>query len=228
MTLIRKKFNYTPLSRKELDGKRLYTCPDGSSVSSVTTILGATKSVETTEALENWKNAIGVKRAEEIVFQAASRGTRMHKYLEDYLNGIPLKDSVSNPYAQQSLTMAKLVIKEGLVNFNEYWGSEIPLYYPGLYAGTADGIGIHQNEECIFDFKQTNKVKSEDRVEDYYIQLLFYGTAHNKIYGTNIRKGVILMCSANYEYQEFIISGNKWDQYKDKMWDRIEQFYQEI
>jgi genome maintenance exonuclease 1 len=225
MTLIQQKYNYNALSRKETNGKRLYECPDGNRVPSVTTILSATKSQESMQALLNWRKAVGEKKAHDITVEAANRGTRMHKYLEDHLNGITLKESVSNPYAQQSLNMAKIVIANGLCKFNEFWGSEIPLYYPQLYAGTTDGIGVHEHEECIFDFKQTNKPKTEDRVEDYYIQLTAYALAHNKIHGTNIRKGVILMCSANLEYQEFILEPSKFDYWENIWWNKVEQYY---
>ena len=227
MTLIQQKYNYNALSRKETNGKRLYECPDGSKVPSVTTILSATKSEESLAALHNWRRAVGERKAQDITTQAANRGTRMHKYLEDHLNGYVLKESVSNPYAQQSLNMAKIVISQGLSKFNAFWGSEVPLYYPELYAGTTDGIGVHENVECIFDFKQTNKPKTEDRVEDYYLQLTAYSLAHNKVHGTNIRKGVILMCSANLEYQEFILSPDKFNYWEDMWWNKVEKYYRD-
>lgn len=227
MTLLNLKFDYKQLTRDETSGKRLYECPDGNKVPSVTTILSATKSEESTIALANWRKAVGEKKAQEITTTASSRGTRMHKYLEDYLNGIPLKDSVSNPYAQQSLNMAKIVIANGLSKFNEFWGSEIPLYYPHLYAGTTDGIGVHQGVECIFDFKQSNKPKKEEYITDYWNQLAAYMIAHNEVHGTNIRKGVILMCTPNLEYQEFILEPSQFNYWEEQWWNRVAQYYQE-
>jgi genome maintenance exonuclease 1 len=225
MTLLTSKFTYQPLTRKENNGKRLYECPDGSQVASVTTILSVTKSQESLDALKAWRDRTGEKKSQEIVVEAASRGTRMHKYLEDHLNGIALKESVSNPYAQQSLTMAKVIIKEGLTNFNEFWGSELALYYPELYAGTADGAGVHLHEPAILDFKQTNKPKKEEYIDDYYLQLTAYAIAHNKVHNTNIRKGVILMCSAAFEYQEFILEPCNFNYWEDQWWNKVEKYY---
>ena len=108
--MIVKKFDYAELSRASVDGQRLYTCPDGEAVPSVTTILDKTKSKEKQEGLARWRKSVGEEKAQQIVTEAANRGTRMHKYLEDYVNGEELKESVSNPYAQQSLDMAKVVV----------------------------------------------------------------------------------------------------------------------
>ena len=138
-----------------------------------------------------------------------------------------LKAPGSNPFSQQSHKMAQTVIKRGLVNLDEVWGVEIPLYYPGLYAGTTDGAGIHLSQECIFDHKQTNKVKKEEYIDDYYIQLTAYSLAHNKVYDTNIRKGVIFMCSADFQYQEFILTPDKFNYWEDIWWSRVEQYYKE-
>lgn len=227
MTLLINKFNYHELTRDESTGKRLYLCPDQLKVASVTTILDATKPQEKIDILNAWKARKGEKQAKEIVVEAASRGTRMHKYLEDYIKGIPLKQSVSNPYAQQSLDMAKVVVDKGFNDINEIWGSEVQLYYPGIYAGTTDLVGLHCNDEAIMDFKQTNRPKKEEWIDDYYLQLCAYALAHNKLYNTNIRKGVILMCSANYEYQQFILTHENFSYWEDKWWDRVEQYYTE-
>ena len=192
---------------------------------SVTTILDKTKPEEKKQALRNWKKRVGVQQAQKITTEAASRGTRMHKYLEDYVNGEVLKESVSNPYAQQSLDMAKIVVKEGLCNVDEYWGTEVALYFPQIYAGTTDCVGVHKGKDCIMDFKQTNKPKKREWIEDYFLQLCAYAEAHNEVYGTKIRKGVVLMCSKDYEYQEFISEGTEWDTWKQLWWQRVEEYY---
>lgn len=225
MTLLLQKYIYKSLQRDESTGKRLYATPDGHKVPSVTTILDKTKPAEAREALANWKRAVGEQKAQQITTEAASRGTRMHKYLEDYIKGEPLKESVSNPYAQQSLDMARKVIAEGFPKISEVWGSEVPLYFPELYAGTTDCVGIHNGDESILDFKQTNKPKKEEWIEDYYLQLTAYALAHNEIHGTNIRKGVILMCSKDYEYQEFILKPENFDYWTERWCDRVSQYY---
>jgi len=235
MTLLQSKFIYSKLQRDESSGKRLYACPDGSKVPSVTTILDKTKPAEAREALANWKKAVGEKRAQEITTEAAGRGTRMHKFLEDYIKGDELKESVSNPYAQQSLLMAKHVIKEGFPLVHEVWGSEVPLYFPGLYAGTTDCVGLHDGDEAILDFKQTNKPKKLEWIDDYFLQLTAYALAHNEVHGTNIRKGVIMMCVRPPEidpgvwgepqYQQFVLESRDFDMWTERWCDRVEQYY---
>jgi len=225
MTLLQQRYTYAKLSRDESQGKRLYACPDGSKVPSVTTILDKTKPAESRLALANWKKAVGEQKAQEIVTEAASRGTRMHTYLENYIKGEPLKESVTNPYAQQSLDMAKIVVAQGFPKIKEVWGSEVPLYFPELYAGTTDCVGIHDGDESILDFKQTNKPKKLEWIDDYFLQLTAYALAHNEIHGTNIRKGVILMCSKDYQYQEFILEPTDFDYWTNRWCDRVSEYY---
>lgn len=227
MTLLINKYQYKPLQRDESTGKRLYATPDGYKVPSVTTILDKTKPAEAREALANWKKAVGEKKAQEITTEAAGRGTRMHKFLEDFIKGEELKESVTNPYAQQSLDMAKLVISKGFTKIREVWGSEVPLYFPELYAGTTDCVGIHDDDESILDFKQTNKPKKREWIGDYFLQLTAYALAHNEVHGTNIRKGVILMCSKDYEYQEFILEPQDFDYWTEEWCKRVEQYYKQ-
>jgi genome maintenance exonuclease 1 len=237
MTLLNERYSYTSISRESVEGKRLYATPDGSKVPSVTTILDKTKPEEEKAALQAWRRAVGEKKAQEITTEAANRGTRMHKYLEDYVKDGILRDPGSNPYSVQSHKMAKHVIEQGLVNVNEVWGVEVPLYYPGLYAGTSDGCGLHMNEESILDYKQTNKPKKLEWITGYYLQLTAYALAHNKIYGTNIRKGVVLMCVKPPEitpmvwgepaYQEFILKPEDFSYWEDQWWQRVEQYYKQ-
>lgn len=225
MSLLIEKYTYSRLQRDESSGKRLYACPDGSKVPSVTTILDKTKPEESRIALANWRKSVGEKKAQEITTEAANRGTRMHTYLENFIKGEELKESVSNPYAQQSLDMAKVVVEKGFPKIEEVWGSEVPLYFPELYAGTTDCVGVHDGDESILDFKQTNKPKKLEYIEDYFLQLTAYALAHNEIHGTNIRKGVILMCSKDYEYQEFILEPKDFDYWTNRWCDRVGQYY---
>jgi genome maintenance exonuclease 1 len=235
MTLLQERYTYTKLTRDESSGKRLYATPDGHKVPSVTTILDKTKPAESRIALANWRKAVGEAKAQQITTEAANRGTRMHTYLENYIKGDTLKDTVSNPYAQQSLVMAKKVIAEGMIHVDEVWGSEVPLYFPELYAGTTDCVGIHKGEQSILDFKQTNKPKKREFIDDYFIQLTAYAMAHNEVHGTNIRKGVILMCVkpeeispgvwADPQYQEFILESADFDYWTERWCTRVSEYY---
>lgn len=219
------KYNYQPISRETIDGVRKYATPDGLKLPSVTTILSATQPEEKKKALDNWRRSVGVKRAQEITTEAAGRGTRMHKYLEDYVLTGVLNPPGSNPYSIQSNAMAKTIMEKGLSRCTEFWGTEVPLYFPSIYAGTTDLAGVHDGEDAILDYKQTNKPKKREWIDDYFIQLAAYSQAHDEVHGTKIRKGVVLMCSAANEYQEFILEGEDFEKYRDLWWRRVEAYY---
>lgn len=219
------KFNYKTLNRETIEGSRKYVSPDGEKLPSVTTILDATKSEEKKKILNDWRNRIGHKKAQEITTEAAARGTRMHKFIEDYIKTGSLSDSGTNPYSIQSHKMAQSIISQGLSKCNEFWGTEVSLYYPKIYAGTTDLVGVHDGSEAIMDHKQTNKLKKREWIEDYFIQLAAYAAAHNEVYGTKIRKGVIFMCSADNIYQEFIVEGEEFDSWTGKWFKRLEEYY---
>jgi|TARA_R110000868_G_scaffold165890_2_gene399538 genome maintenance exonuclease 1 len=219
------KFQYVAISRETINGVRKYATPDGEKLPSVTTILDATKSEESKQALNNWRKRMGAQKAQEITTEAAGRGTRMHKWLETYIKTGEMGASGSNPYSIQSHLMANSIIKYGLSKCTEFWGTEVPVYYPKIYAGTTDLTGIHDNSEAIMDHKQTNKLKKREWIEDYFVQLAAYAEAHNQLHGTKIRKGVIFMCSADNVYQEFIIEGNEFDIYVNKWFERVEKYY---
>jgi genome maintenance exonuclease 1 len=233
--MLNQKYQYKEINREVVNGKRHYVTPTGDRVASVTTILDATKPAESRIALANWKKRVGAEKAQAITTEAANRGTRMHTYLEKYIKGEVLKESVSNPYAQQSLLMAKKVINEGFPDISEVWGSEVPLFYPGLYAGTTDCVGVHSGDESILDFKQSNKPKKIEYIDDYFLQITAYALAHNEVYGTNIRKGVILMCVRPPElepgrwgepaYQQFILEPQDFDMWSHRWWDRVSEYY---
>ena len=219
------KYNYVPMSRVEIDGKRRYATPDGEKLPSVTTILDATKSEESKKALHEWRKRVGVQKAQEITTEAAGRGTRMHKWLEDYIKTGVLNEPGSNPYSLQSHKMAQSIINQGLIKCSEYWGTEVPLYYPKVYAGTTDLVGVHDGSDAIMDHKQTNKPKKREWIDDYFVQLAAYANAHNEVHGTKIRKGVIFMCSADNLYQDFILEGPEFVKYTDMWFNRVEQYY---
>lgn len=219
------RYNYTPLSRSQENNERKYLTPDGTKVPSVTTILSATQPPEKAQALANWRKGVGEAKANAIMTEASSRGTRMHSYLEKYVLTGELPVAGSNPYSKQARTMAEQIVLHGMTKCSEIWGTEVPLYYPQVYAGTSDCVAVHDGKPAILDFKQTNKPKKREMIDDYFLQLAFYATAHNELYNTNIDRGVILMCSADFQYQEFIVDGSEWSKYVDMMWRRLEEFY---
>jgi len=222
MSLIVKRFDYTKLSRTSLDGKRVYACPDGNAVASVTTILDSTK--DKTHLLE-WRKRVGEETAKRITKEASGMGTRMHKYIENYINDGTWGTPGSNPYSQQAFKMAQVVHNNALKDVNEIWGSEVGLYFPKIYAGTTDCVGQYKGNPCIIDFKQTNKPKKKEWVEDYFLQLVAYAEAHNEVYGTDIKEGHVFMCSRKLDYQQFDITPITYNHYKKEWWNRVEEYY---
>jgi genome maintenance exonuclease 1 len=229
--MITHKFNYVPLARESLEGKRHYALPDGSRVPSVTTILEKTKPAEAKQALQEWKKRVGEQRAQQITTEAANRGTRMHTYLERYVKNDDIGEFPTNPFAQPSWFMAAEVILKGLCHADEFWGSEIPLYYSGLYAGTTDLVGVWKGQPAIMDFKQSNKLKKREWIDDYFLQLAAYAAAHNDTHGTDIKTGVILMCvkpateNDDPVYQEFVLEPQDFAYWSDQWMRRVELYY---
>ena len=228
MIYLPNKYDYKTLTKETINGSRKYMTPDGFAVPSVTTILDATKSEEKKQALREWRKRVGEQKAKEITTEAAGRGTRMHKFLENHIKTGNTGDPGSNPYSKQSHQMAHTIIQKGLSNCQEFWGTEVSLYFPEVYAGTTDLVGVHDNTDAIMDHKQTNKPKKREWIDDYFLQLAAYALAHNELYGTKIRKGVVFMCSADNQYQEFIVEGSDFDTYTGLWYQKLEQYYKQF
>jgi len=223
---INKKFNYPPCSRSSTDGLRHYDIGK-KKLPSVTTILQATIPEEKRQKLAEWRERVGVKKADEIRDSAAARGTAMHLHLEKYIEGKGYLDMTE--MGQVSRNMAQEIIDKGLKEqLTEVWGSEVTLYYPDLYAGATDVVGIYKGRESILDFKQSNKLKRREWIDDYCIQLGAYAMAHNYVHKTKIDQGVILMCTPAQEFQCFIVEGKEFVNYQHQFLKRVDQYYGQI
>ena len=215
-------YRYPRTVREMVEGQRHYILNE-EKLPSVTTILSATQSAEKRESLAKWRLRVGEETATRIVDSAGARGTAMHKILEKYVLGEGYLDETT--VGKQAHNMALQVIQSGLSNITEYYGTECTLYYPGLYAGQTDLVAIHKGEDAIIDFKQTNKPKRREWIEDYCLQLAAYAMAHNFIYKTKITKGVVMMCSKDNYYQEFVIEGAEFQKYKHNFLRRVDEYY---
>lgn len=222
--LLKSKFQYYEISRLNTALGRHYLCPDGNTVPSVTTLLSKTKSEESKQALSEWRQRVGDSKADEIVREASNRGTLMHKFLENYILG-ETPSLGSNYIHQQAAKMAKQIITHYLGNLEEVWGNEANLYYSGLYAGTTDCVGVWKGKPAIIDFKQTNRPKKKEWIEDYFLQLAAYAHAHNHMFGTDIKQGVILMCSSDLVLQDFELKNEEFEKFSELWWDRVAQFH---
>ena len=215
-------YRYPKTVREMVEGQRHYIL-NNEKFPSVTTVLKHTESAEKRESLAAWRERVGEAEATRIVDSAGARGTAMHKILEKYILGEGYLDETT--VGKEAHNMATQVINSGLSNITEYYGTECTLYYPGLYAGQTDLVAIHKGEDAIIDFKQTNKPKKREWIEDYCLQLAAYAMAHNFIYKTKITKGVVMMCSKDNYYQEFVIEGAEFQKYKHNFLRRVDEYY---
>ena len=204
------------------DGLRKYLF-NNAKLPSVTSILQATKSEEDKAAIKNWVERVGSAEANRIKNEASNRGTSMHSYIEDFLRG-RINESFFES-KENYKNMAKEIIDKGIKGkLEEIYGIETTLHYPEKYAGTADLVGVYQGKEVIIDFKQANKPKKVDYIQDYFLQLGAYTLAHNVVYKTNITSGVILLCTVDNLFQDFKIEGKELIMYQNLFLGRLKKF----
>jgi len=213
-------YNYVQGKQIMDQGTRIYDVA-GHRLPSVTTILSKTKNQK---FLKEWKAKVGEKKAEEIKNLSSARGTAMHKYLESYIQEIGYEDFTG--IGNEAKSMAEKVIEIGLAPVDGYYGSEVTMYYPGLYAGQTDLVCMHNGEDAIVDFKQSNRPKKKEWIEDYYLQIAAYAMAHDYVHKSTIKKGVIMVCTPDLYYQEFVVEGAELRQYKHKFLKRLDMYHE--
>ena len=218
------KFNYPKSSRSIEDGLRKYLV-NNQKLPSVTSILQQTKSDEDKAALKNWIERVGPAVANKIKNEASATGTSMHSYLEDFLRG-RINESFFESNEKYK-NMAKEIIDKGIKGkLEEIYGVETTLVYPEKYAGTADLIGVYQGNPVVIDFKQANKVKKSEYIQDYFLQLGAYTLAHDVVHGTKMKAGIILLCTKDILFQEFKIEGAELEMYQNLFLGRVKKFYE--
>ena len=212
------KYSYVAGQRCEHHGSRTYDF-DGKKLPSVTTILARTKDQS---FLDKWKAKVGHEQAEIIKNHSSKRGTSMHKFIENHITGVGYDDL--SAIGEEARPMAAKIIEMGLTPITEYYGSEVTLHYPGLYAGSTDLVCLHNDKETIVDFKQANKPKREEWIEDYYLQIGAYAMAHDYVHGSNIEQGIIMVCTPDLYFQEFRFEGEKMREYRHRFLERFSQY----
>ena len=213
------KYTYVRGTQAMEHGSRIYDF-NGMRMPSVTTILSKTKDQS---FLTAWKNRVGHENAERIKNVSSNRGTAMHKFLEKHIEDVGYDDLTT--LGREAKAMANKIIEDGLSQVSEYYGSEVMLYYPDLYAGSTDLVCRHDGMETIVDFKQANRPKKEEWIEDYYLQIAAYAMAHDYVHGSNIQQGVIMVCTPDLYYQEFKCEGEKMRHYRHEFLKRLSQYH---
>ena len=222
MLKITSPYPYQEFKRKSVNGKRLCENPYGDPVPSVTTILDKTKPKEKREALNRWKKRVGEANAQRIVAEASDNGSRMHAILEYWVKN----ETYTGETTILSETMANIIKENVQSDIDEVWGSEVNLCYPQLYAGTTDLVGVYKGKPTIMDFKQTNKPKKREWIDDYFMQGAAYALAHNELYETKIESIAIFMCSREGQFQLFEVDQKEFTDWETKWATRLQEFYE--
>ena len=208
-----KKYTYKKHNRFQSEQGRKYLV-DEIGVPSVTTILSATKDKK---FLDDWRRRVGNQEADNIMKQASTRGTEMHRVLEYYYNGAKYFNEMEDGIKPRK--MASVIIDN--LKVQEVWGNEVSLAYNKDFAGTTDLVALSYDKPTIIDFKQANKPKREDWIEDYKCQLGAYYLAHKTHYGP-IELGIIAIATRDLQYQQFVFSEAVLMEYADKFLERLE------
>ena len=215
-----KKYKYIHGPSTTEHGSRTYEI-NGARLPSVTTILAKTKDQT---YIKRWYEKKGYEEAERIKNLSSKRGTAMHRFIEKHIQGRGYNDLTD--VGVQAKPMAEKIIEVGLPPITEYYGSEITLYYPGLYAGATDLICLHSDMETIVDFKQANQPKQRDWIDDYYMQIAAYAMAHDYVHGSKIQQGIIMICTPDCYYQEFKFQDSDLRREKHNFLKRLNEYYE--
>jgi len=216
------KYDYPDLKRIQTKQGRQYVGEDQNPVPSVTTILSDTGDKT---ALIAWRKRVGDAEATRISTESAGLGTKVHNSLEKFILQEDYEIKGNNHISIMAKKMVNEMIAQGLSKVDELYGVEVGLIAQGLYAGTSDAIGMHEGEEAIIDFKTAKKIKKREWIEDYFMQGCAYALAHNEMFGSEIKKVVILMVDREGNFAEFVIEGDEFEEYCNKWSDRLADYY---
>ena len=220
--MITNLYQYPELTRVEKNDVRYYQDSLSNLVPSVTTILSSTGDHS---GIDAWKRRVGPKTAKAVVDEATTIGTAVHLAIENYLYGKEWEQFTEDKMGMLAHQIAKRFICDCLGDIDEVWGLESGLVLDGLYAGTADCIGIFRGKPTIIDFKTAKKIKRKDWIEDYFLQGAAYANAHNVMYKTNIESIAILMVDRDLLFKEFLVNSKEFNSYTEKWKKRLIGYY---
>jgi genome maintenance exonuclease 1 len=209
--------NFEELKTKTVDKKRYYVTPEGNEYPSITTVL----SPRGKEGLMKWRKRVGEKVANHICNKAATRGTKVHKMCEDFLNGEDMTHHKKDflPYCLFNELKDKT-----FNNINEVIAQEVTLYSDKYrVAGRTDLIAEYKGELSIVDFKTSTNERKDSYNENYYIQTAAYAEMFEELTGKPINQIVILVVTENGTVQEFIKDKQE---YIPLLEETLEEWYQ--
>ena len=216
------RYSYPALERVEKNEMRFYKDANDDLVPSVTTVLDATGDKS---GIRQWRRKVGPAQADAIVQESTLIGSAVHEAIENYLLGQSWNEFTDDRSGYLAKSISSKFISSCLDGIEEVWGLESGLILDGLYAGTADCIGIYKGNPAIIDFKTAKKLKRKDWIEDYFLQCSAYANAHNVMFQTTIKDLVILMVDRDLLFKEFHIKNNEFSLYTDKWKKRLIKFH---
>lgn len=219
------KFKFLEIPRVTMEsGERYYVCPKyGTALPSATTILS--KFSDKKQMLIEWERAVGSKKADQIRTEAATLGSLVHTNVEKHIAG-ETRPGGSHFLRKQAYIMADQIIEKALPDIDEFYGMEVALAFPGLYAGTCDLIANFKGHMTICDHKSARKMRERSSISDYFLQLVAYGAAFNETHGTNINHGVIFMVSRDLKFETFELLPHEWKIRTEEFFDKVERYYE--
>ncbi len=216
------KYSYPNLERVEENEMRFYKDSNNDLVPSVTTVLDATGDKS---GITQWRRKVGPAQADAIVQESTLIGSAVHEAIENYLLGKSWSNFTEDRNGFLAKSISSKFISSCLNGIDEVWGLESGLILDGLYAGTADCIGVYKGSPAIIDFKTAKKLKRKDWIEDYFLQCSAYANAHNVMFETSINDLVILMVDRDLLFKEFHIKKDEFSLYTDKWKKRLIKFH---
>lgn len=193
--------NFVDLVAETTEKGRTYSVGD-KSYPSVTTVIGEMKK----KSIMEWRQRVGPEEANRVSKRATTRGNKVHKLAEDYLNNLDL-----SKYRDDPLSLGLFhTVKPYLDRINNIHALEAPLYSHLLkLAGRVDCIAEYDGELSIIDFKTSSKPKKEEWIQDYFSQETAYAIMFQELTGLQVKKLVTIIAVEKSEPQVFVITDIK-------------------
>jgi genome maintenance exonuclease 1 len=202
------------LNTETVDDKRYYVTPSGQRLPSVTTVLGAMKKKE----IMAWRRRVGEAEANRVSKLATGRGNRVHTLAEKYLMNESIEWKKEMPDAIEMFqSIVSHFDKINNIHYMEQalWSEKIGL------AGRVDLIAEWEGKLSVIDFKTSKRIKTEDKIQDYFAQCVAYSMMYEERVGAPIDQIVVLMAVENEQPLIFV---KETKDYVDTLYEHIE-FY---
>jgi genome maintenance exonuclease 1 len=193
------------MSAEMVEGKRLYTTPEGNRYPSITTVIS--NNSKKLAGIARWRQRVGEEKANNISKRSTNRGTKYHSIVEDYINNeLDLKEYRKHPLPVLMFQHSTDVLDR----INNVYLQEAALYSNHLeVAGRVDCIAEFDGELAIIDFKTAAEPKKDRYLYDYFVQETAYACCLQELYGLTVKKLVTIVACENGETQVKVLPPKK-------------------